>query len=327
MRRRSFAAWIGMLSASLGCGAAAMAGEAAPYPSRAITLISTSPPGGPIDVIARPLAQRLGERLGQSVIIENHAGANGAIASADVAKAAPDGYTLLITYLAPVAINPAMRANLPYDSVRDFAPVTQLDSAALVLLVQPDLPIHSIAELVAYAKAHPGKLSFGSVGPGSAGHLVGALLTERTGITLTHVPYKGGGPMITDLLGGHIDMAFIGMSGGMSYVKQGRLRAIGVTTLKRSPLLPDVPAVAEALPGFEVDSWYGVLAPAHTPMPIVRRLQQELAATLYEPAIEGVFRNNGVEPVGSTPEQFATRIKEELASWAPVVKHAGLSSQ
>jgi len=322
MRRHFITGWVGILLISLGCVAAADV----PYPSRPITLISTSPAGGPIDVIARPIAQRLGERLGQPVIIENHAGANGTIASVDVAKAAPDGYTLLITYLAPVAINPAMRADLPYDSVRDFTPVTQLDSAALVLLVRPSLPIHSVADLAVYAKTHPGKLNFGSPGPGSAGHLVSAMLHERTGIEITHIPYKGGGPLVTDLLGGHIDMASVGMSGGISYVKQGRLRAIGVTTLKRSPLLPDIPAVAETLPGFEVDSWYGILAPASTPAPIVHRLQQEFAATLREPAIEDVLRINGVEPMGSTPEQFAARIKEELARWAPVVKRAGLSN-
>jgi tripartite-type tricarboxylate transporter receptor subunit TctC len=306
---------------------AAQAAETPSYPTRPITIISTSPPGGPIDVIARPIAQRLGERLGQSVLIESHAGANGAIASADVAKAPPDGYTLLVTYLAPVAISPAMRSDLPYDSVRDFAPVTQLDSAALVVLVRPDLPIHSIAELIEYAKAHSRRLTFGTVGPGSAGHLAGTLLAEQTGITLTHVPYKGGGPVITDLLGGHIDMALIGLSGGTSYVKEGRLRAIGVTTLERSSLLPEVPAVAETLPGFEMDSWYGILAPAHTPAPIVQKLQRTIAEILQEPAIEKLLKNNGVEPKGSTPEAFGAKIKEELARWAPVVKKAGLADK
>jgi tripartite-type tricarboxylate transporter receptor subunit TctC len=306
---------------------AAQAADTSAYPTRPITIISTSPPGGPIDVIARPIAQRLGERLGQSVVIESRAGANGAIASTDVAKATPDGYTLLVTYLAPVAINPAMRSDLPYDSVRDFAPVTQLDSAALVVLVRPDLPIRSIPEMIAYARKHPRKLTFGTVGPGSAGHLAGTLLAEQAGITLTHVPYKGGGPVVTDLLGGHIDMALIGLSGGMSYVKDGRLRAIGVTTLQRSSLLPEIPAVAETVPGFEVDSWYGILAPARTPAPIVLKLQSTIAEILSEPAIEALFKNNGVEPKGSTPEAFAAKIKEELARWAPVVKKAGLTDK
>jgi len=319
---------LGWLAAISLCTCSAIqTASASDYPAKPITIISTSPPGGPIDVIVRPIAQRLGERLGQPVVVESHAGANGAIASADVAKAAPDGYTLLVTYLAPVAINPAMRSNLPYDSVRDFAPVTQLDSAALVMLVRPDLPIHSIGELVNYAKAHPRRLTFGTSGPGSAGHLAGTLLGEETGIALTHVPYKGAGPALTDLLGGHIDMAIIGLSGGMSYVKDGRLRAIGVTTLKRSKLLPDVPAVADTVPGFDMDSWYGILAPAHTPGPIVRKLQREISATLSEPAIEALLKSSGVEPLGSTPEEFGAKIKEEIARWAPVVRRAGLSDK
>jgi len=319
---------IGWLAAALLCACSVVqTAVASNYPARPITIISTSPPGGPIDVIVRPIAQRLGDLLGQPVIVESHAGANGAIASVDVAKAAPDGYTLLVTYLAPVALNPAMRSNLPYDSIRDFAPVTQLDSAALVILVRPDLPIHSVAELVDYAKTHPRKLTFGTSGSGSAGHLAGTLLGQETGITLTHVPYKGAGPALTDLLGGHIDMALIGLSGGMSYVKDGRLRAIAVTTLKRSKLLPSVPAVADTIPGFDMDSWYGILAPAHTPEPIVRKLQQGISAILREPAIQTLLSSSGVEPLGSTPEEFGAKIKEEIARWAPVVKRAGLGDK
>ena len=335
MLRRIARTSAGMALASQACIALAAfavftstATAAAPgYPDKPIKVISTSPPGGPLDVIARPVMAKLSERLGQAVVLDNRAGANGAIASAFVAKSPPDGYTLLITYLAPVAINPAMRADLPYDSVKDFAPITQLDSAALMLLVRNGLPVKTLPELIAYAKSNPGKLTYGSVGSGSAGHLVGAMLNSRAGIDVTHVPYKGGGPVVNDLLGGHIDMAFIGISGAMSYAEAGRLRGLAVTTLERSGLLPAMPAISEFYPGFDVNSWYGVMAPAGTPKAIVDLLQTEFAAILKLPDIAAVLKANGLEAKGSTPEQFATKIKEELAQWAIAVKQAGLAGK
>lgn len=300
---------------------------AEPWPTKPIVVINPWAPGGPADIVARPIMQKLSERLGQPIVVENRAGANGVIGATAVAKARPDGYTLLFSHVGPIAISPAMQADMPYDSIKDFEPVTQVVSAPLVLVVRPDLPIKSLQDLVAYAKSRPGKLSYGSVGAGSTTHLAGEMLHGMAGIDILHVPYKGAAPVITDMLGGQIDMAFINISGVMPYLPSGKLRAIAVSTLKRSTLLPDLPAISESYPGFEVNSWYGVMAPAGTPKEIVNRLQREIAIVLKTPEIMEVMKTGGLDPEGTTPEQYAAKIKEDLRRWAAVVKATPLAGR
>ena len=298
-----------------------------PWPAKPIRVINPWAPGGPADIVARPIMQKLGERLGQPIVIENRAGANGVIGAAAVAKSPADGYTLLFSHVGPIAISPAMQGDMPYESTKDFEPVTQVVSAPLVLVVRPDLPIRSLQDLIAYAKANPGKLNYGSVGTGSTTHLAGEMLAGMANVQLLHVPYKGAAPVINDMLGGDIQMAFINISGVMQHVASGKLRAIAVSTLKRSSLFPDLPAIAETYPGFEVNSWYGVMAPAGTPKDIVNRLYREIAVVLKSPEVVEMMRNGGLDAEGSTPEQYAAKIKDDLARWAKVVKATNLTGK
>jgi tripartite-type tricarboxylate transporter receptor subunit TctC len=299
----------------------------AAYPDRPITVINPWTAGGPADTVARPILEQLSQRLGKPVVLENRAGANGVIGASYVARATPDGYTLLFSHVGPITISPALTKEMPYDSTRDFAPITQVVSAPTVLLVRQDLPIHNLKELVSYARAHPGKLSYGSVGPGSTTHLAGVILGNMAGIELLHVPYKGAAPVVTDMLGGQIGMAFLNIAGAMPYIKSGQLRAIAVSTLKRSPLLPDLPAIAETYPGFEVNSWYGLMAPAKTPQPIIDQLQRQVSDILKLPSIKNMLETNGLEAEGTTPDVYAQQIKRDLERWRKVVKEAGLQPQ
>ena len=321
--RTPFTRALGALVA-LGGLLAAGATLAAGYPDKPITVINPWTSGGPADTVARPVLQKLSERLGQPIIMENKSGANGVIGCAFVARAAPDGYTLLFSHVGPITISPAVQKDMPYDSVRDFKPITQIVSAPTVLLVRPSLPIHNLKELVDYARANPGKLSYGSVGQGSTTHLAGEILSTMANIKLLHVPYKGAAPVVNDMLGGSIDMSFLNIAGAISYVKSGQLRSIGVTTLKRSPLLPDLPTISEAYPGFEVNSWYGLMAPAKTPDDIVDMLQKQVAEIIRSPDIVELFSRNGLTPEGTTPVQYAEQIKTDLARWRNVVQTSGL---
>jgi tripartite-type tricarboxylate transporter receptor subunit TctC len=264
--------------------------------------------------------QKLSERLGQPIVVENRAGANGVIGAAAVAKAAPDGYTLLFSHVGPIAISPAMQSNMPYDSIKDFEPVSQVVSAPLVLVVRPDLPIKSLQDLIGYAKSHSGKLTYGSVGTGSTTHLAGEMLHGMADINILHVPYKGASPVINDMLGGRIDMAFINISGVMPFLPSGKLRAVAVSTLKRSSLLPELAAISETYPGFEVNSWYGVMAPAGTPQEIVQTLQRQIAVVLKSSEVVEMMKASGLDAEGTTPEQYAAKIKQDLNRWATVVK-------
>jgi tripartite-type tricarboxylate transporter receptor subunit TctC len=297
------------------------------YPTRPITVVSPWTAGGPADTMARPIVQKLSEMIGQPVVLENRAGANGVIGSNHVARAKPDGYTLLYSHVGPITISPALRNDMPYDSVRDFEPITQIVSSPTVLTVRPGLPIHNLKDLVDYARAHPGTLSYGSAGTGSNTHLAGEILARMSGVALLHVPYKGGAPLITDLLGGQIDMAFLNVSSAMPYFQSGQMRGVGVSTLQRSSLLPDLPTIAETYPGFEVNSWYGLMAPANTPRPIVDQLQKNIAAILKMPDIVELMQTNGLAPEGTTPQVFAQQIEADLARWKEVVKDAGLPPQ
>jgi len=289
------------------------------WPNKPIRVISPWSPGGPAEGLARVVTAKMSEALGQPILIEAKPGANGTIGTAYVAKAAPDGYTILLSHLGPTAISPALQKDLPYD-IKDFEPITQVVAGPTLLVVRNDLPVHNVKELVAYAKANPGKLAYGSVGVASTTHLAGELLNMLAGINTVHIPYKGSTPILVDIMGGRVDMAFIGISGSIQQAKAGQVRGIAISTLHRSSNFPEIPAVSETVPGFELNSWYGMMAPAGTPKAIVNRLQQETAAALKKPDVIAWMKDNGLDPVGSTPEEHAAYIKAELAKWAKVVR-------
>ncbi len=314
------------LACALGLAIIATGAFAQAYPSKPIKIISPWAPGGPAEALARVIGNKLSESLGQPVLIESRGGANGTIGAAAVAKAPPDGYTLLFSHLGPMAIAPALQAQMPYDSVKDFEPITQVVSGPTLLVVRADLPVRTVQELVDYAKANPGKLAYGSVGIGSTTHLAGEMLRMQAGIDILHVPYKGSTPILVDLMGGQIAFAFIGISGSIQQAQAGKVRAIAISTLQRSPILPDLPTVNETLPGFELNSWYGLMAPAGTPKEIVQLLHRETAKALKAPDVIEWLRQNGLDPRGTTPEEHAAHIKAEAAKWAKVVKAVGVTA-
>ena len=291
------------------------------YPTKPVRVVVPFSPGGVADSSARVLADRLGARLGQAIVVENRPGASGNLGTAAVAAAAPDGYTLLLGFDGTMVINPHVYASLPWDTLRDFAPVTKLGDATLILVAHPSVPAKNISELVALKKP----FSYGSAGTGSTPHLAGELLAQRTGIALTHVPYKGGGQAMGDVVGGQIPLVFTAVATAQQFVKSGRLKGLGVPAAGRSGSLPDVPTFIESgLEGFVVDSWTGILAPAKTPGEILARLQKEIAAVLGEPDIRSRYATLGIEPVGNTPAQFAEQIRADLARWEKVVRQANI---
>jgi len=295
------------------------------WPAKPIRIVVPFSPGGVADNSARVIADRLGARLGQQVIVENRAGASGNIGTEAVAKAAPDGYLLLLGFDGTMVINPHVFAKLPFDTLRDFQPVTKLGDATLILVAHPSLPANSLPELIAYSKAQPGGVAYGTSGTGGTPHLAGELLVQRSGAKLVHVPYKGGGQAIGDVVGGQIPLVYTAIATAQQYVKSGRLKAIAVSSGKRASALPDVPTFVEGCqPGFVVDSWVGILAPSRTPRPIVDRLQKEIAAVLADPEVKARYEVLGIEPVGNTPDQFAAQIKADLGRWEQVVKQAGI---
>ena len=296
------------------------------YPTKPIRLISAYAPGGGNDTVARAIGQRLTEAYGQQVIVDNRPGANGLVACEITAKAPPDGYTLLMASIASHAINPALYPKIPYDPIRDFAPVSLLGTTANILVVPPATPARNVKELVAYAKSKPG-LTYGSNGIGSSQHLAGALFGSTFGLNLTHVPYKGTGPMTNDLLAGQIAMSFGNSVGVLPHVKSKRLVALAVTSLKRQPVLPDTPTVAELAPGFEATSWWGIVAPRATPAPIVESLNREIVNALALPETKSFMNGLGAEPHGTTPQQFAAFIRTELEKWSKVVKESGAKAE
>ncbi len=293
------------------------------YPSRPIKLIVPFPPGGATDIVGRLVAQRLQEALGQPVVVENKAGAGSNIGSEQVAKAAPDGYTLLLGTIAN-ATNMSIYKNMPYDTLRDFAPVTQTMAAPSVLVVTNALPANSLKELIALAKAQPGKLSFASSGAGGSPHLAGELLKLRAGIDIIHVPYKGAAPALLDVVSGVVSMGFKTALSAIPHMQSGKLKPVAVAATKRLAQIPNVPTMAEAgLPDFEVSSWNGVLAPAKTPPEVIARLNQELVRILATQDVKDRFAAQAAEPVGSTPEQFRAYIRSEIDKWAQVVRASG----
>ena len=290
------------------------------WPSKPIRLINPYAPGGFGDTVARPMFDHLAQSLGQPIIVESQAGANGTLASNVVAKAAPDGYTMLIANLGPIAMNPVLYPATTADPLKVFVPVTQLVSGPLVILAHPDFPAKTLQELMNYARANPGKVSYGSVGPGSTTHLAGELLALKGKLDLLHVPFKGAAPVITNLLGKQVDIGIVNISLAKPHIDAGRLRPIAVTTLKRSSILPDVPTVAEALPGFEVNPWWGLMAPAGTPSQVITRVEQEMIRILKIPAIAAKLRESGLEPEGTTSAEYGKLIAADIAQWREVVK-------
>lgn len=294
------------------------------YPAKPVRIVVGFAAGGPTDVTARQLSQKLTEKLGQPVIVEPRTGAGGNIAAEFVAKSPPDGYTLLLPAFAH-AVNPSLYANLPFDTEKDFVPIALLTTSANLLAVHPSLPVRNVRELIVLAKAKPGELTYGSAGVASASHLAGELLNSMAGIKLAHIPYKGAAPASIDLVGGHISAAFPSISLALPHAKAGRLRLLGVAGLKRAESLPDLPTIAEAgVPGFEVLSWYGLLAPAGTPADIIVRLNQEVTRGLNEADSLERIRAVGAEPMKSTPAEFNTFLKNEIAKWAKVIRTANV---
>lgn len=294
------------------------------YPSKPVRMVVPFPPGGTTDILARAVGQKLSEAWNQQVIIDNRPGAGGNIGTDIVAKAPADGYTLLMGTVGTQAINASLYAKLPYDPVKDFAPVTLVASVPNVLVVNATIPAKSVKELIALAKAKPGQLTFASSGNGTSIHLSGELFKTMTGTFMLHIPYKGSAPALTDLMGGQTNMMFDNLPSSMPHIKSGMLRALAVTSAKRSPALPDVPTIAEAgVPGYEASSWFGVLAPAGTPKEIVARLNADIVKVLAAPDIKERLSAQGADPVGNTPEQFAAYIRTEQIKWAKVVKDSG----
>ena len=297
------------------------------YPAKQIRVIVPFPAGGPTDAIARAIGQKLSETWGQPVIVDNRPGAGGNIGTELAAKSPADGYTLFIGTVAN-AINQSLFAKLPFDFVRDFAPVTQNYVTGLILAVHPSLPAHSVKELITLAKAHPGQLSYASSGVGGTPHLAGELFNSMAGVKMVHVPYKGSAPAMADLLGGHIQLTFDNMLTVLPQVKAGKLRGLAVTMTTRSPLAPELPTVAEAgLKGFEVKSWNGVVVPTGTPKEIIARLNGEIVRILRQPDLREKFLVQGVELVPTTPEEFGAFIKQDIAKWAKVIQLSGARAE
>jgi tripartite-type tricarboxylate transporter receptor subunit TctC len=313
------------LAAVLTVTLAFVAARADDYPSRPVKIIVPTPPGGPVDVIARITANYLQNALGKGMVVENRAGAGNTIGSKDAAEAEPDGYTLLYSSASGLVIAPLLHADAGYDPLKSFDPIALVGESSNILVVNPAVPANTVQELVAYAKANPGKVNFSSGGIGVLPHLIGEMFKARAGIDIVHVPYKGGGPSITDLVAGNVQMTFEGTSVLLPLIQAGRLRALAVTTPKRIPQLPDVPTMVESgFPNFVSTSWTGPLAPAHTPQPIIEKLNAAINNGLKTPELKTALQRLSNAPLGGTPADFTVVIKADLAKWSPIVKTLGL---
>jgi tripartite-type tricarboxylate transporter receptor subunit TctC len=294
------------------------------YPSRPIRIIVPFPAGGTNDFLARQIGQIMGKALAQQVLIENRAGAGGNIGADLAAKSKPDGYTLLMGTGGTHAINPHLYPNMPYDAQKDFAPILLVATLPNLLVVHPSVPAKDVAELIALARAKPGQLAFASAGNGTTGHLSGELFKKLAGVDMIHVPYKGSAPAVTDLVGGQVQVMFDNIAVSLQQIRAGKLRALAVTGLKRSPVLPDIPTIAEAaIPGYNITSWFGLYAPAGTPPRIVERLNKEANRTLADKAFRQRLMDRGIEPAGGTTEHFAAFMQAESAKWGKIVKDSG----
>ena len=318
---RAVAALAGIAAIAIATSAAAQTNA---YPTKPVRLVVPFPPGGATDIIARAVAQKLSETWGQSIVVDNRPGAGGNIGTELVAKAAPDGYTLEMGTVGTHAINASLYAKIPFDNVKDFAPIILVAGVPNVLEVNPSLPVNSVQELIAYGKANPGKLNFASSGNGTSIHLSGELFKVMTGVQMAHVPYKGSAPALQDLIAGQVQLMFDNLPPSLPQIKAGKLRALAVTSATRAPALPDIPTVAESgLPGFEASSWFGLLAPTGTPPAIIAKINDEVAKWLASPEGKEKLASIGANPAGGSPEDFARHIQAETAKWAKVVKASG----
>ena len=317
---------LGICVAGLSVAPAALAQT---YPTKPVRVVVPYPPGGVGDTTMRAIAQQLSESLGQPFVIDNKPGASQMIGADAVAKAAPDGYTLFLGSVTSLAINVSSQKKMPYDPVKDFAPVSMLYFSPMYLVVNPAVPAQSVKELVALAKAQPGKLSFASIGQGGSIHLAGEMFKSMAGVDITHIPYKGSAPALTDIIGGQVSLMFDAGVSALPQVRAGKLRALAITTAKRVDSTPELPTVAEAggLPNYEATLWFGLVAPAATPRDIVNRLSQELAKILRQPALQARFANLGVEFSASSPEEFATYIRAETLKWGKVFRDAKVEQE
>jgi tripartite-type tricarboxylate transporter receptor subunit TctC len=310
--------------AVIALGTATAPAATAPYPDKPIRFVVPFPAGGATDLMARSLATKLAEQMGQAVVLDNRGGAGGTIGVETVAKAAPDGYTLLFGTMGALSINPSLYSKLPYNTLQDFTPVSVTHTTPRILVVHPSIAAKSVAELITLAKAKPGAFTFGSSGNGTSSHLTGELFRSSAGINIMHIPYKGTAPAAVDLIAGRISMTFDAPAIYVPHVRSNKLRALGVTSLKRLAMAPDVPTIAESgLPGFEVSNWLGVLAPARTSREIVAKLNGEIVKAMADPEMKKLLNGQGIEPASSKPEEFVSLIKSEMAKWAKVVKSSG----
>ena len=303
---------------------AALPAAAQTYPTKPVKLVVPYPAGGTTDIIARIIAQQLAETFKQPFVVDNRPGAGGAIGTSAVGRSAPDGYTLLMGTANTHGINSAVKADLNYDAVKDFAPVTVVASTPNVIIVNPDFPAKTVGELIALAKADPGKVNYGSTSAGGSPHMSAELLQMMAGIKMTHVPYKGAAPMLTDVIGGHIPVGFDNLPSSVAAIQSGKVRALAVTTAQRWPGTPDIPTVAETVPGYEVAGWFGLLAPAGTPPAIVDALQKAVAAAVAKPEVKKQLLDVGAQPVANTPAAFATQISDDVARWKKVAQATGV---
>jgi len=299
------------------------------WPARPIRMIVPVAPGGGADITSRLVAQKLSERFGQQVVVDNRSGAGGIIGLEMLARSTPDGYTISQAGVGPLAVNPSLHAKLPYDPLKDFAPILRAVSALNVLVVHPSVPVHSVKDLVAFAGANPGKLNYGSSGPGRADHLAGELFSMMTGVRMQHVPYKGGGPAMTDLVGGNLQLIFATVSTAASHIKSGKIRTLANTSAVRSDLFPDLPTIAESgLPGFAIDNWYSFIAPAGTPAAIVDTFNVEIARALSQPDVRDRLQALGIVPFTTArPAEFAQYLRAEIAKYAKLVKAVGITPE
>ena len=319
-RAAIFAAFVAAVAAAGHAGSA----SAEVYPNRPVRIVVPYSPGGTTDILARALAQKLAEALGQQVVIDNRPGAAGMIGADLVAKAAPDGYTVLMASVAEVAINQSLYGKMTYDPVRDLAPVTLAGVTPLILVIHPSIPASSVEELLAHTKAKPGQFTFGSPGNGSVQHLSGELVKTVAHVDWVHVPYKGAPAVLADVLGGQVSMFFAGMPPAMPHVKTGRLRALAVTTAKRSPAAPEIPTMEEAgVPGFDISNWFGVFVPAATPKDVIAKLNREISKALQLKDVRERMADQGLETVGNTSEQFSAFLRAEIAKYAKLIQVSG----
>jgi tripartite-type tricarboxylate transporter receptor subunit TctC len=316
-----------VLAGALMAGAAHFA-AAQEYPVKSVRLVIPFAPGGSNDILGRLMAARLGETLGQQVVPDNRPGAGGSIGAELAAKAAPDGYTLLIGHIGTLAVNPTLYRKLGYNPVTDFQPISLIAKVPNIMVVHPSLPVKNVKDLIALAKAKPGALVYGSGGSGGAGHLATEYFKLMAKVDLVHVPYKGTGPALIDLLAGQTQLVFAGVPGIATHVRAGKLRALGVSTASRLAVFPELPTIAEAgVPGYEATQWYGILAPAGTPRVVVEKLNREIVSGLKSKQLHERLVADGSEPFSSTPDEFASFIKAEIARWAPVIKTAGIRAE